>query len=234
MQFPPPSSAESPACEIASDILQRLEGRGRERTFSKDEPIPTRSGLLYWVKQGAICLIGNVQAGGTNFNKDRLTKLPTQISKGKKVFLGFVGAAHPFEVVTVGNYLIEAHAQVDSTSVIWMYWEELDKGSPLRETVLERFRDQHQRKLLWLSLLGQKRAIDRLLSFLWLLVEEYGEATEQGYCLPYPLTHAQIGSLIGVTRVTVTRLMTRLRERGLIELGEENVICLSPALREPL
>jgi CRP-like cAMP-binding protein len=106
MQFPPPSSAESPACEIASDILQRLEGRGRERTFSKDEPIPTRSGLLYWVKQG--------------------------------------------------------------------------------------------------------------------------------YCLPYPLTHAQIGSLIGVTRVTVTRLMTRLRERGLIELGEENVICLSPALREPL
>ncbi|NLQ06947.1 winged helix-turn-helix domain-containing protein, partial [Cylindrospermopsis raciborskii LB2897] len=41
----------------------------------------------------------------------------------------------------------------------------------------------------------------------------------RGYCLPFPLTHAQIGSAIGSTRVTVTRLMGKLRQRGL------NIVC---------
>ncbi|MCG8699292.1 MAG: helix-turn-helix domain-containing protein, partial [Bacteroidales bacterium] len=45
-----------------------------------------------------------------------------------------------------------------------------------------------------------------------------------GNCLPYPLTHAQIGSAIGSTRVTVTRLMGKLRQQGLISIeGDEFV-----------
>ena len=47
-----------------------------------------------------------------------------------------------------------------------------------------------------------------------------------GYCLPFPLTHAQIGSAIGSTRVTVTRLMGKLRQRGLILTQGDNLICL--------
>jgi CRP-like cAMP-binding protein len=43
---------------------------------------------------------------------------------------------------------------------------------------------------------------------------------------PFPLTHAQIGSAIGSTRVTVTRLMGKLRQRGLILTQGDNLICL--------
>jgi len=91
---------------------------------------------------------------------------------------------------------------------------------------LDAFRYQHQRKLLWLSTLGQRRTIDRLLGFLTLLIEEFGEPCENGYCLPFPLTHAQIGSAIGSTRVTVTRLMGKLRQRGLIASKGDNLIFL--------
>jgi CRP-like cAMP-binding protein len=99
---------------------------------------------------------------------------------------------------------------------------------------MDAFRYQHQRKLLWLSALGQRRTIDRLLGFLTLLIEEYGEPAMsetdpdviRGYCLPFPLTHAQIGSAIGSTRVTVTRLMGKLRQRGLILTQGDNLICL--------
>jgi CRP-like cAMP-binding protein len=49
---------------------------------------------------------------------------------------------------------------------------------------------------------------------------------DNGYCLPFPLTHAQIGSAIGSTRVTVTRLMGKLRQRGLISTQGDNLICL--------
>ncbi|NEO26287.1 MAG: Crp/Fnr family transcriptional regulator, partial [Kamptonema sp. SIO4C4] len=59
-----------------------------------------------------------------------------------------------------------------------------------------------------------------------LLIEEYGEPIPQGYRLPYPLTHAQIGSAIGSTRVTVTRLMGRLRQQGAITIEGDNLICL--------
>jgi CRP-like cAMP-binding protein len=40
------------------------------------------------------------------------------------------------------------------------------------------------------------------------------------------LTHAQIGSAIGSTRVTVTRLMGKLRRQGLIFIREDNSICM--------
>nr|MDJ0575906.1 helix-turn-helix domain-containing protein [Xenococcaceae cyanobacterium MO_234.B1] len=59
-----------------------------------------------------------------------------------------------------------------------------------------------------------------------LLIEEYGESCEEGYCLPYILTHAQIGSSIGSTRVTVTRLMGKLRRQGLIKIRDDNSICI--------
>jgi len=46
------------------------------------------------------------------------------------------------------------------------------------------------------------------------------------------LTHAQIGSAIGSTRVTVTRLMGKLRSKGLINTEDDNLICL-PAKPTP-
>ena len=43
----------------------------------------------------------------------------------------------------------------------------------------------------------------------------------------FPLTHAQIASAIGTTRVTVTRLMKELREeRKAIQIKDDNLICL--------
>lgn len=70
-----------------------------------------------------------------------------------------------------------------------------------------------------------------MLGFITLLIEEHGKSIEQGYCLPFNLTHAQIGSAIGSTRVTVTRLMGKLRQQGKILIVGENLICLptSPA-----
>jgi len=68
--------------------------------------------------------------------------------------------------------------------------------------------------------------MDRLLGFLTLLIEEFGEPSSEGYCLPFPLTHAQIGSAIGSTRVTVTRLMGKLRQQGLIGIQGDHLIYL--------
>ncbi len=149
----------------------------------------------------------------------------------EETFLGFIPPGQPFEIVTQSSYDLQAYCHLDGTHVIWLYWHDLDNWPHFRKEVYEALRYQHQRKLLWLSALGQRKTIDRLMSFINLLIEEYGESCKTGYCLPYILTHAQIGSSIGSTRVTVTRLMGKLRRQGLIIIQDDNSICI-PNIRQ--
>jgi CRP-like cAMP-binding protein len=200
-------------------IIDWAQEHYRCRTFNKDEKIPARPGLLYLVQRGSVRLVGTAQMNATS--SSRVARIAPE-----EAFLGFVGAGQPFEIVAQSPFTLQSYAHVDQTSVVWMYWNDLDNWPHFRREVLDAFRYQHQRKLLWLSTLGQRRTIDRLLGFLTLLIEEYGEPTEEGYCLPFPLTHAQIGSAIGSTRVTVTRLMGKLRQKGLIKTQGDNLLCL--------
>lgn len=203
-------------------ILDWANEHYRCRTFSKDEKIPARPGLLYLVQRGAVRMVGVAQVSATHRS---LTARAANTNQ-EEAFLGFVGAGQPFEIVAQSPFTLHSYAHIDQTSVVWMYWHDLDNWPHFRREVLDAFRYQHQRKLLWLSTLGQRRTIDRLLGFLTLLIEEFGEPCDRGYCLPWTLTHAQIGSAIGSTRVTVTRLMGKLRQRGLIHTQDDNLICL--------
>ncbi len=239
---PPPASQYAPSFATRSEMLDWARLHRRRRSFSKDERITARAGLLYWVDEGVIRLMGLTKSsqapplkGGVPMTstlvKPDLALLACSTILAKDVFLGFVTANHPFELASVPSFSVQAYAHVEATSVLWLYWEEV-ASSVLYQEILEVFRYQHQRKLLWLSILGQKRTVDRLIGFLRLLVEEFGEQKTEGYCLPYPLTHAQIGSAIGATRVTVTRLIGRLREEGVIVVREENGICLNAQIME--
>lgn len=201
-------------------ILDWGQEHYRYRTFNKDERIPARAGLLYLVQRGAVRLVGSAQVSSSD------SKVQLSHQTVEEAFLGFVGAGQPFEIVAQSPFTLSAYSHLDQTSVLWMYWHDLDNWPHFRREVLDAFRYQHQRKLLWLSTLGQRKTIDRLLGFLTLLIEEFGEPTPSGYCLPFPLTHAQIGSAIGSTRVTVTRLMGKLRQKGLISTQGDNLICL--------
>jgi hypothetical protein len=206
-------------------VLDWAQEHYRCRTFNKDERIPTRPGLLYLVQQGSVRLMGTAQI---NAKLKKRTSRATQVTS-EDTFLGFVKAGQPFEIVAQSLFTLQAFAHADQTTVVWMYWDELDNWPHFRREVLEAIRYEHQRKLLRLSALGQRRTIDRLLAFLTLLIEEHGEACPQGYYLPWTLTHAQIGSAIGATRVTVTRLMGRLRQRGLIQTYADNLLCMPVA-----
>jgi len=218
-----PSSEKSPRPFLVwQRIIDWAQEHYRHRTFCRDERVPSREGLLYLVQSGCVRL--SSFAPNTFIEDDSPEEFDeTDLSQA---FLGFVGSGEPFELVSRQPLTMVAHAHADQTQVIWMYWNELDNWPHFRREVMEAFRYQHQRKLLLLSSLGQRRTIDRLLGFLTLLVEEYGEPAQDKICLPWPLTHAQIGSAIGSTRVTVTRLMGRLRQQGVLEVQRENQICL--------
>ena len=225
MQLADNSSEEYNPSFTWQDIIDWAKTHYRDRIFAKDEQIPARSQLIYLVNQGAIRLIGQSQNSTVEAVEPNLDE--SELDLPEESFLGFVGAGKPFEVVTQSSFNINAHAHVDDTHVIWLYWQDLVNWPGFQQQLYEVFRYQHQRKLLWLSALGQRKTIDRLTSFLTLLIEEYGEDEEADCCLPYTLTHAQIGSAIGSTRVTVTRLMGKLRRQGVVNIRGDNSICIN-------
>lgn len=76
-------------------------------------------------------------------------------------------------------------------------------------------------------------AEQRLHALLALLTLRMGRRCGDWCHLPFRLTHERIGELIGTTRVTTTRLITRVRKAGLIEApSSEAGLRLAPALIE--
>ncbi len=223
MPFSEKSSEESSPALTWQDVIDWAQTHYRDRIFGKDEQIPARPQLIYLVNQGAVRLVSqNIVEQNSGINSEEL-----ELDQLEESFLGFVGAEKPFEIVSQSCFSISAYAHVDQTHVAWLYWKDLDNWPNFRQRLYEDFRYQHQRKLLWLSALGQRKTIDRLTGFLTLLVEEYGINQGINCCLPYSLTHAQIGSAIGSTRVTVTRLMGKLRRQGVISVRDDNSICIN-------
>jgi CRP-like cAMP-binding protein len=212
----------SPSSGIETEIFNWAKSHFRNHTFAKDERVVTRPGLLYFVEMGAIRIIGKAQVNVI----DQPSRPRSPTAESEDVFLGFVGAGQPFEIVSRFPFHLQAYAHLEETEVVWLYWEDLDRWPQFRAAIMETFRYQHQRKLFWLSILGQKRSIDRLMGFLVLLLEEYGQPCPEGYYLPYALTHAQIASAIGTTRVTVTRLMGKLRQQNSLFLKDDHLIGL--------
>ncbi len=206
--------------EAPFDNLQELYNWGRshcrQRIFHKDQIIPTRPGLLYIVNKGAVRLLGSACINEEHKSEENTTK--------EAIFLGILGVNKPFEIVDHSYSIVRVEAHIEQTAVIWLYWHELVESLNIYIKVLELFRQQHQTQLIWMSILAQKRTIDRLVGLLMLLATEEGERTEKGYALPYILTHAQIASAIGTTRVNVTRLMGQLRQQGVIEVNKNNRI----------
>jgi len=77
----------------------------------------------------------------------------------------------------------------------------------------------------WLSVQLAVRCLSgvdvRLLVVLWHMADRWGRVGPGGVELPLPLTHAQLGRLVAAQRPSVTRGLTRLRERGFVERRDD-------------
>ncbi len=99
---------------------------------------------------------------------------------------------------------------------------ESDGFDPVNEWTLQLLRIRH---------LGS--AEQRLQALFVLLVNRLGRRCGDWCQLPFRLTHERIGELIGSTRVTSTRLISRLRSAQLLNVPNgEQILKLAPSLIE--
>jgi hypothetical protein len=73
-----------------------------------------------------------------------------------------------------------------------------------------------------------KRVDIRLLALLWYIAERWGRMTARGAVVTSHLTHAQLASLVGARRPSVTTSLGRLEDRGLIAREGEGILVLDP------
>ena len=89
--------------------------------------------------------------------------------------------------------------------------EYLDVGYRLsRETLLLQVRQSH----MLLRIAHCKHAEQRLLQLICWLAERFGRPVENSRQINLKLTHQEIAESIGITRVTVTRLLKTLERKG--------------------
>ncbi len=68
-----------------------------------------------------------------------------------------------------------------------------------------------------------KEVPGRLASLILQLLESEGVVTREGYSIRVYYTHERLGTMIGASRVAVTRAFNRLRERGAVELKHRKI-----------
>jgi len=63
-----------------------------------------------------------------------------------------------------------------------------------------------------------------------LLAKKFGREVAQGISIDLRLIHQEISEAMGITRITVTRLMCRLEEEGIIDRTPPQYIVLTSRL----
>ncbi|MBW4649400.1 MAG: Crp/Fnr family transcriptional regulator [Kastovskya adunca ATA6-11-RM4] len=187
----PPLS--NPILEINPYELR--EGR-RLHFYGKGEVIPLVSQGVWQVCQGIV-------------------QLGTLHPNGDEAWLGWAEPSGFFGLWFTLLQTYQATALTD-VNLTWFSLAEIETSPRLAEIILPQLVRRMRQTEALLSISGQRRVEDRLQQLLLLMKKEIGQPVTEGTRLDIRLTHQNLANAIGTTRVTVTRLLSKLKNEGQI------------------
>ena len=155
-----------------------------------------------------------------------MVKLTALTIHGDELVLGLAGANEPFGDPLVGVEAYSALALADS-DLLCLPVREIHGDPALAVAMLHAVSQRYRQSQSLLGLMGLRRVEERLRGFLELLASEYGQPCAEGLRLNVRLTHQELASALGTTRVTVTRVLGALREEGWLQLDGQRRLVLS-------
>ncbi len=175
----------------------------RQQTFTCRQLVPVPSKGLLRIERGAVRTV-------------------TWSEQGTPITLGYwgVGDAIGQPLSGVQPYQIECKTHVEVSYIPQnLCYQSLD----------EIFR-HFQETQAFFCIVRSECLRDRLLQLLVWLGRKFGREVEQGLLIDLRLTHQELSEAIGITRITVTRLMGRLEEQGFIDRTRPQYIVLTSRL----
>lgn len=209
--------------DLDQDEIQALNSIGRRRNLIAGEQL---------LREGdEAIIVANVVQG--------VLKLSTQTSDGKEQILGlvypsdFVG--RPFNQVT--PYGVQAVTQAEVCIFQRTDFDRFAREHPrLEHKLLERTLKELDRTRRWMLLLGRMTAEQKLASFLLETAERAepigcsATSSPKPPCITMPLSRQQIADVLGLSIETVSRLFSKMKMEGLIDLqSRRQVAILRPA-----
>ncbi|AUB40060.1 cAMP-binding domain of CRP or a regulatory subunit of cAMP-dependent protein kinases [Nostoc flagelliforme CCNUN1] len=164
--------------------------------YSKGETIPLNPLVILYVCQG-------------------LVKLSTYCETGEEVLIGLATAEMVFgsSLTSLNIYQATALSDVELVSI---YAAEIAASPNLSHILLPKINQRLRQTESFLVICGRRRVQERLHHLLQLLKQEVGETVPEGTRLSVRFTHEDIASACCTTRVTITRLIGKLQEEGII------------------
>ncbi|WP_026734059.1 helix-turn-helix domain-containing protein [Fischerella sp. PCC 9605] len=193
---------ESESIQVDSDFC-------RDRSLhkhSKGETIPLNPQVIWYVHQGWV-------------------KLSTLCETGEEVLLGLAGEGMVFgsSITSLPTYQAVALSNVSLAAI---YIAEIATSPKLSHALLPKINRRLQQTESFLAISGRRRVADRLHQLLQLLEQEVGKPVVEGVLLNVRLTHEDFASACCTTRVTITRLMSKLQQQGKIGFDSKKHIIL--------
>lgn len=197
----------TPSQASQADFVEVLEQLYRERTLT-----PYSAGRTMPLKLNEVLLIcrGVVQ-------------LSTIQQDGSETLLGLAGPSMPvgLPLTVVEPYWATALTDVD---VLPLSMAEIETSPMLMAGICRHLMLRLQQSEAWLSISGKRLVADRLRQLLLLIAHDFGQVEPCGVRIPVRLTHHQLATAIGTTRVTVTRLLKDFKAEGWLQTQQRYLI----------
>ncbi|MDP8963906.1 MAG: Crp/Fnr family transcriptional regulator [Cyanobacteriota bacterium] len=190
---------------LESDLYEPNVGR-RLHFYAKGEEIPLVTQGVWQVCQG-------------------LVQLSTLCHNGEEVWLGW---AEPSTFFGQWFSLLRSYQAIalNDVQLTWFSQAEINDSPRLAQIVLPQLVRRIQQTEALLAIAGQRRVEDRLQQLLVLMKREMGQPVAEGTRLGVRMTHQNLANAIGTTRVTVTRLLSKLKSEGAITIDRDRHIIL--------
>lgn len=108
----------------------------------------------------------------------------------------------------------------------------MTRHASLAMNVAKYLREQRDEALSVVEDLSSLKVPDRLMKLLDRLASEHGVSSDEGTIIDVPLTHADLASLIGSTRETVTGQITHLTREGRIRTVGRRIVVADRTLMQ--
>ncbi|MEH1938841.1 MAG: helix-turn-helix domain-containing protein [Nostoc sp.] len=194
--------SESALVKNESDFIQsRLVEK-----YSKRETIPLNPLVIWYVSQGVV-------------------KLSTFCETGEEVLMGLAATGMVFGSSMTSLKIYQAIALSD-VELVSIDVAEIAVSPTLNHTLLPKISQRLRQTEFFLAISGRRLVQERLHYLLQLLKQEVGQTVSEGTRLNIRFTHEDIASACCTTRVTITRLMGKLQEQGVISFDSKKHIIL--------
>jgi CRP-like cAMP-binding protein len=145
-----------------------------------------------------------------------VVQISTIHASGDEIILGLVSPSMPFgaPLTHLQSYITKALTPVE---LICFKVQEIEQSPNLTQALFRQLSHRLRQTEAMLAITSHRRVEDRLRHLLLLLKQEVGEPIQgDAIRLTVKLTHQQIANAISASRVTITRLLGKLRAENLV------------------